>query len=304
MSQPPTIPGWVTRLQSGFYTVATAGGVVTCRLRGRLKRRTFAGDVIAVGDRVQVSLQSDGSGAIESIEPRERELVRLDPTPRGDYRQILFANLDQVVLVFACANPEPHLGMLDRFLVICEKQRIPPLIVINKIDLLGRQVAEEKFAVYPRLGYPTPFTSARQGIGGDDLRRRLTGRVSALAGPSGAGKSSLLNAVQPDLGLVIGRTSGATGKGRHTTVVREMFPLEGSGYVADLPGLKALALWDTEPEEIDGYFPELRALVPDCQFNDCTHTHEPQCAVLGALAAGRISPGRYASYLRLRDGGD
>ena len=304
MSPPPTLPGWVIRLQSGFYTVATAGGLVTCSLRGRLKRRTFAGDVIAVGDQVQISLQPDGSGAIESIEPRRSELVRLDPTPRGVYRQILLANPEQVVLVFACAHPEPRLGMLDRFLVICEKQRIPPLIVINKIDLLGPARAREKFAAYPPLGYPVLFTSASQAVGVDELRARLAGKVSALAGPSGAGKSSLLNAVQPGLGLAVRDISSATGKGRHTTIVRQMFPLDGGGFVADLPGLRALALWDTQPEELDGYFPELRALVPHCQFNDCSHTHEPGCAVRSALAAGRIDRSRFDSYLRLRAGED
>ncbi len=136
----------------------------------------------------------------------------------------------------------------------------------------------------------------------EELRARLTGRESALAGPSGVGKSSLLNAVQPGLGLAVREVSAAVGKGRHTTTVRELFPLAGGGYVADTPGMRSLALWDTEPEELDGYFPELAPLVSHCQFNDCTHISEPGCAVQEAVKAGRVHPQRYDFYLRLRAG--
>jgi ribosome biogenesis GTPase len=141
-------------------------------------------------------------------------------------------------------------------------------------------------------------------VGLEELKSILTGKVSALAGPSGVGKSSLLNAIQPGLGLAVNEISRAIDKGKHTTVTRQMFPLEEGGYVADTPGWKSLALWDTEPEEIDGYFPELRELVQHCQFSDCTHTHEPGCAVLAALDKGKIHRERYESYLRLRVGKD
>jgi ribosome biogenesis GTPase len=296
-------PGWVTRMQSGFITVRTVeAGLVVCRLRGRLKKHRFEGDILAIGDQVQISLLPDGSGMIEEIEPRERALVRMAPTPRGEFRQILLANPDQVVLVFACARPEPRLRMLDRFLVICEKQAISPLIVANKVDLVGMQAAERIFGVYQALGYPVIYTSVRAGQGLEDLHRRLVGKLSGLAGPSGVGKSSLLNAIQPDLGLAVRAVSEATLKGKHTTVVREMFALEEGGFVADLPGLKSLALWDTEPEELDGYFPELRELVAECQFSDCTHRVEPGCAVRSAVGAGRVSRERYESYLRMRFG--
>lgn len=302
------VSGLITVMQSGFYTVKLDPGQgapadeVVCHLRGRLKRNRFMGDILAIGDRVQVSLQPDGKGMIEEIEERSHALVRLAPTARGIYRQVLLANPSQVVLVFSCAQPEPRLRMLDRFLVICEKQELPPLIVVNKVDLIGLDAARSIFDVYTRLGYPLLYTSVASRMGVDELHDRLVGKISGLAGPSGVGKSSLLNAIQPDLGLAVRAVSEATEKGRHTTVVRQLFPLVKGGYVADLPGLKSLALWDTEPEELDGYFPELRDLVAACQFNDCTHRGEPGCAVRQAVETGRVSPARYDSYLRMRYG--
>ncbi len=297
-----TVSGWVTRFQSGFYTVKTEAGIVVCVLRGRLKRRTILGDVISIGDRVQISLLNDGTGAVEAIEPRRSELVRLDPTPKGAFRQILLSNPDQLIAVFACTQPEPHLRMLDRFLVIAEKQGLKALIVANKVDLIGMRNAKRIFEAYPPLGYPVIYTSAKEGTGLKDFKKTLTGKISALAGPSGVGKSSLLNAVQPGLGLAVREISAWNDRGRHTTVVREMFPVEGGGFVADLPGLRKLSLWDTQPEELDGYFPELRDLVSKCQFNDCAHFDEPGCAVVRAVEEGRVSEARYESYLRLRMG--
>lgn len=297
--------GRVLRLQSGFYTVQTSDGIFTCSLRGRLKRGRVTGDLVAVGDVVRITSQTDGSGAIENVEPRHHTLERSDPTPRGTYRQVLLANLDQLVLVFACAQPSPHLRMLDRFLVIAEKQRIPPLIVANKIDLLGIDKARQIFSMYEPIGYHVIYTSVLSDAGIDELSQHLQGRLNGFAGPSGVGKSSLLNVVQPGLLLGVGHTSrGEMMKGMHTTVVREMFPLNGSGYVADIPGLRSLALWDTQPEELDGYFPELRPLVAHCQFNDCTHQSEPGCAVKAAVEEKKVHPQRYESYLRLRSGED
>lgn len=292
--------GLIIRSQSGFYTVETAAGSFTCRLRGRLKQGKRLGDIVAMGDRVDITPLPDGEGIIESIEPRLHMLSRMAPTPRGEYQQIIIANPDQAVFVFACASPELRPGMLDRFLVVAEKQGIPVLIVANKVDLVGITQAEVLFSHYASLGYPLIYTSAKSDLGTLELRTRLQGKLSVLAGPSGAGKSSLLNSIQPGLGLAVRTISQATKKGRHTTVVRQLFPIAGGGYVADTPGLKAMALWDILPEELDGYFPELRVLVDSCQFSDCTHTHEPGCAVLAAVERGEIHPKRYASYVKMR----
>jgi ribosome biogenesis GTPase len=292
----------IVRAQSGFFTVETGQGAVVCGLRGRLKQGRHDGDLAAVGDRVRVTVLADGSGVIEEVEERKQAIVRLDPRPRGFYQQVLLANCDQAVFVFACAQPNPKLRMLDRFLVIAEKQNIPATIVANKIDLV--EDPKKIFGLYEPLGYRVIYTSAETDAGVDELREALAKKISALAGPSGAGKSSLLNALQPGLGLAVNEISAALNKGKHTTVARQLIPLAGGGYMADTPGWKSLALWDTEPEEMDAYFPELAPLVTDCQFSDCSHTHEPGCAVLAALKAGKIHPERYDSYLRLRAGQD
>jgi ribosome biogenesis GTPase len=315
----PATPGLIVRSQSGFFTVQTERGMVTCHLRGRLKQGKHLGDIAAVGDKVQITCQPDGTGSIEAVESRRSSLVRLDPRPQGVYQQVILANPDQVVFVFACSRPTPRLRMLDRFLVIAEKQGLRAIIIANKIDLVGLEKAEEIFGFYPAIGYPVIYTCANPdspeghpgvksggaidpGHGVEELRKLLTGKVSALAGPSGVGKSSLLNAVQPGLGLAVREISEAFKKGRHTTSVRQLFPLKGSGYVADTPGMRSLALWDTQPDELDGYFPELAPLVGACQFHDCSHKNEPGCAVRAAVESGRVHPQRYDSYLRLRAG--
>ena len=294
--------GLIIKAQSGFFTVETGQGFTVCQLRGKLKQGRATGDIAAIGDRVRITVLADGAGVIEEVEERERAIVRLDPRPQGEYQQVLLANPDQALFVFACAHPHPKLKMLDRYLVIAEKQKVPPVIVANKIDLV--EDPQKLFSVYESIGYRVLYTSTKLSAGIDDLKNVLTNKISALAGPSGVGKSSLLNEIQPGLGLAVNEISMAMKKGKHTTVTRQMFPLNGGGYVADTPGWKSLALWDTEPEEIDAYFPELRDLVPHCQFSDCTHIHEPGCAVLVALSEGKIHPERYESYLRLRSGKD
>jgi ribosome biogenesis GTPase len=299
-----TIRGIVVRSQAGFFTLDSDQGQIVARLRGRLKRGKRTGDLIAVGDHVKVSIQKDDTAMIEEVEERQRKLSRMAPTDRGEYEQIIIANPDQAILTFSCADPAPKMRMLDRFLIITEEQGIPAIIVANKIDLVGRGKAKKLFGHYPKLGYPLIYTSAKKGQGIRKLHKSLQDKLSVFAGPSGTGKSSLLNAVQPELGLQVMEVSQATGKGRHTTVVREMFPLKNGGYVADTPGLKALALWDIEPEELDGYFPEIAPLVPKCQFSDCSHYDEPDCAVRAAVENGSVHPERYESYLRIRFGED
>lgn len=297
-----TYEGLIIKAQSGFFTVETGQGFIVSQLRGKLKKGRATGDIAALGDKVRVRELTDGSGVIEEVEKRKRAIVRLDPRPQGEYQQVLLANLDQAVFVFACAHPKPKLRMLDRYLVIAEKQQIPAIIIANKIDLV--EDPKDIFGLYESIGYHVIYTSAKTKDGLEEFKTILADKLSALAGPSGVGKSSLLNAIQSGLGLAVNEVSAVMKKGRHTTVTRELFALDGGGYVADTPGWKSLALWDTQPEELDAYFPELRDLVPHCQYSDCTHTHEPNCAVRAALEEGKIHPERYESYLRLRAGED
>ena len=294
--------GLVIRLQGGFYHVQTDTGLYMCNLRGKFKRGAAEEDLVAVGDHVTFQVISPTTGVIEKIHDRTRAFIRKATGTRYDYKQILLANPDQLILIFACAEPAPRLRMLDRFLVISEKEDIPAMIVANKVDLVDQDAARRMFEMYPPLGYDVLFTSTKTGQGLDELHQRLIGKISVFTGPSGVGKSSLLNTIQPHLGLAVGKVSELTSKGRHTTVVRELFPLAEGGYVADMPGIRSLSLWDTQPEELDGYFPELRGLVSQCRFNDCTHQMEPDCAVKKAVEEGRVHPQRYESYLRLRTG--
>ena len=306
------LDGLVIKAQSGFFTVHTDEGNIICQVRGRLKKKRLDTDLVAVGDRVQIRLTDDGRGVIETVAPRERTLSRLAPSGRtirrwdrdgylSEREQVIVANPDQAVFVFACANPEPRLRMLDRLLVGAEIQHIPAVICANKIDLVGVEKARAMFDIYAEIGYLVVYTSAVTGEGVDRISGLLRGKLSALMGPSGVGKTSLLNAMQPGLGLRVRAVSQATAKGRHTTVVPQLIPLDDGGWVADTPGLKALALFDVDPEELDAYYPDIAPLVPHCRFSDCTHTAEPDCAVIRAVEEGRIHPHRYESYIRLRE---
>lgn len=305
------LPGTVIKAQSGFFVVRTAEGNFVCHLRGRLKQQRQSTDLIAVGDQVQISTQPDGRGMIEAIAPRRSALSRKAPSGygarglrrnEGESQQVLVANVDQVVIIFACAEPAPHLRMLDRFLVVAASARLPALICANKSDLVPSETAQSLFGLYASLGYRLLYTSAVVGAGLAELRQHLQDKISVFSGPSGAGKSSLLNALQPGLGLKARAVSLSTSKGRHTTVHPELFSLDQTSFVADTPGLRTLDLWDIEPEELDDYFVEMRPYVAQCEFSDCTHMHEPGCAVREAVAAGKIAPSRYESYCRLRTG--
>lgn len=303
--------GLITKAQSGFFTVQDESGPVVCKVRGKLKRGPRDSDLATVGDRVTFVRLPDGSGMIDSVLPRTGALVRRRPSPKGrvarsgeseDRESVILANPDQAVFVFACADPAPHLGMLDRFLVVAEANHIPAIVCANKIDLVQAETARALFGGYAAIGYTVIFTSAATGEGIEPLRARLAGKLSALAGPSGVGKSSLLNAIQPGLGISVRRVSQATQKGRHTTVHPELIPLAGGGWVADTPGIRALALHDIDPYELDGYFPDLLSFVSQCGFSDCSHKHEAGCAVQAAVARGEVQARRYESYLRIREG--
>ena len=213
----------------------------------------------------------------------------------------MVANLDQVLVVFACADPDPHVRMVDRFLVVAEQNEIEAVIVANKVDLVGAEAARRIFGPYEEIGYAVEYVSARAAIGIDALRDRLAGRISVVTGPSGAGKSTLLNAIQPGLHLATGEVSEALHKGRHTTVAAELLPVRSTdgGYVADTPGIRELGLWDIPPDELAWCFREFRPFLGGCAFNDCRHVGEPRCAIRGAVAGGGISEARYDSYRRM-----
>lgn len=304
-AEPGHYDGLVRSAIGGTYEVELhpGGTVVEASLRGRLKQEQRTGDAVVAGDRVTVREQEDGGHTIEAVEERSSELARRAPG-RGRYRgaKVMVANVDQLVAVFAVAEPAPRLRMVDRFLVLAEANRIDALVVVNKIDRAG---APERsiFEVYRSVGYPVLFTSVTTGAGVPELEDRLCGRTSVLAGPSGVGKSSLLNAIEPGLGLRTGAVSDAVrkgGKGRHTTVSSRLIPLPCGGYVADTPGLRELGLWGIEPGELDLYFPEMADHLTRCRFaGSCTHTHEPGCAVRDAVEAGEIPAARYESYAAL-----
>jgi len=297
------LQGLVIHSQAGWMTARTEAGDFSCRVRGRLRRGRAEGDLVAVGDQVMVAPQEDGTGRIEEVLPRHSVLSRQLSGVNYEYQQIILANPDQAFFVFAVSNPEPRLRMLDRFLVVAERAHIPSIIVANKVDLIGLDAARALFGLYEDIGYQVIYASAKTGQGSAELREAFAGKLSTLAGPSGVGKSSLINATIPGVHLEVGEVSQAgVGKGKHTTQVKQLIPLPEGGYIADVPGLRTVALWDIEGEELDAYFVEIAPLVSYCQFNDCTHSHEPGCAVREASQSGKIHPHRYDSYLRLRFG--
>jgi ribosome biogenesis GTPase len=296
----------VIKSQSGFFVVDTGEQEIISQIPGRLKKEWQDTDIVATGDRVTISINKDGTGTIESVAERERVLSRARPSPEkrnilSDQEQVWVANPDQVIFIFSIHQPRPSLRKLDRFLVVAEMNQIPAVICINKIDLAKPDEAQKTFHIYEVIGYSVIYVSAKDGENVDQLRQILQDKISVFVGSSGVGKTSLLNAVQPGLGRRVKEVSQATEKGMHTTRHVELIPLDEGGYVADTPGIRSLALFDLEHWEIDGYFREIAPLVADCQFSDCSHRHEPKCAVRKAVEDGRVSPERYQSYLRLRE---
>ena len=312
--------GLVASGTGGVWRVITdEGDVREAVLRGRLKKvdtgRRADGSIrrdtieaaadtlkLAVGDRVRLERDpSDQAWAIAEILPRRSRLARRAPGG-GKGERVIAANLDQVIVMFAAANPEPHVRMIDRFLVIAEANDLAARVIINKVELVGEDVARERFADYARAGYPVHFTSVKQGIGLAGVEEALAGRVSVVSGPSGVGKSSLLNVLFPGLGLRVSEISQSVNKGRHTTVGAFLHPLPAAagGAVVDTPGLREIGIWELPTRELDRCFPELRALRDACRFADCAHLAEPGCAVRAALDLGETSRARYESYVKLR----
>jgi ribosome biogenesis GTPase len=302
---------WRVRREDGSVVEASLRGRVKKsnagrRADGSLRRDTVASAAetlkLAVGDHVLLEHDATGAWAIAEILPRRSRLARRAPGG-GQGERIVAANVDQVVVVFAAANPEPHRRMLDRFLVIAEATELSARVVINKVELIGGpEAARERWIDYERAGYPVHLTSAKRGDGLEALHDALSGVVSVLTGPSGVGKSSLLNAIFPGLDLRVGEISESVNKGRHTTVGGYLHPLPGDdgGYVADTPGLREIGMWALAPESLDVCFPELRPYLRHCRFADCRHGIEPACAVRTAVEAGEVSAARYESYLKLR----
>jgi ribosome biogenesis GTPase len=244
------------------------------------------------------------SGVIVEVLPRDSKLSRPAPVPgQRVFEQVIVSNADLIVPVFAVANPTPKWGLLDRYLVSAEAADIPALIVINKLDLAWKNPDfNEEIEIYRRIGYPVLLVSAATGEGVEELRQTLQGKQSVMVGKSGVGKTSLLNAIQPGLGLRVKAVSqGEIGKGRHTTTHLEMFELDFGGRLVDTPGIREFGLWDIPAEELAYLFPEMAEYVGQCKFGlSCQHDREPGCAIRKAVMAGTISPYRYQSYMNLR----
>lgn len=278
--------GIVTRAIGGFFRVLLDDGrAVDTRPRGRLRNE---GVTVWAGDRVEVSLQSDGNGVIEDVLPRRSEL-----------RRPPVANVDQVVIVTALAEPSPNYSLLDRMLVAAGAADISPLLCWNKEDLVALDEVDAAVQPYAAAGYDVIVTSATSATGLASLRRALVGRVSTFAGPSGVGKSALLNSLHPAWARETGEVSQRLGRGRHTTRAVELLPLPEGGLVADTPGFSTLDIHDITPEELGRYWPEIYCLVAHCRFPGCLHRQEPGCVVRDAAAAGDIHPRRYNHYVDL-----
>lgn len=313
--------GIVLKAVSGIYLVqlyqdkSSRPQMIRCTLRGNLKKtftystsgslpkrvtrakRPHTTDTVAIGDRVRFTPLDTENGIIEEVLPRQTRFARA--AFRGK-EQTLITNLDQLVIVFACAEPNPDLWRLDRWIAAAEFYGLEPLLVANKRDLVDEETFQAAFAEYRQIGYPVIPASAAHPLGIEELRGALRGRISAFSGPSGVGKSSLLNAMQPGLQLATGDIGYTTFKGRHTTTVRELIPLETGGWVADTPGLRQLELLNVSRDELAECFIEFRPFLETaCRFRDCRHETEPGCNLKAAIESGHISARRYESFLAI-----
>lgn len=313
--------GIVFKKSQGNYFVRTERGLVTCAISSRLRkvliyptaaptslhhrvkevRDIKSVDPVAVGDTVRFTDGGNQTGLITEVLPRRNQLARLHAGPKP-LEQVIVANVDLVVAVMAAANPAPKWELLDRYLATTELAGIPALICLTKSDLVNAATFAEELDNYRRLGYAVALTSAELGLGLDQLQSALTSHLSVFVGKSGVGKTSLLNALQPGLGLRVNEVSSLTTKGKHTTTQVEMFDLDFGGQVVDTPGMREFGLWQLDPDDLAFGFVEMRPYLGTCKFgSDCSHTHEPGCGVKAAVAAGHITSRRYQSYLRLRE---
>lgn len=296
--------GIVIRSTGSWYIVRTEDGTtVDCRLRGQYRIKGIRNtNPVAVGDRVTIALQKDEPTAvIEEIHERHNHIIR-KATNLSKASHIIAANIDQAVLVVTINHPRTAAGFIDRFLVTAEAYHIPAALVFNKIDLYIESEKERMshfMDVYSGIGYPCIEVSATEGININRFIALMRDKVSLLTGHSGVGKSALLNASDPLLNLKTGIISEFSKKGKHTTTFAEMLELSFGGWIVDTPGIKEFGLYDFEKETLAQRFPEMRALMSDCRFANCTHIHEPGCAVKVALEKGAIANSRYKSYLNM-----
>lgn len=295
--------GWIWRVEGGRYEVRLDdGSTVSASLRGRLKQQARTGDRVVIGDRVRVEKADVSSGeeawVIDAVESRAGEIVRRGVHER--HAKVVAANIDRMFAVVAAVEPEPRVDTIDRLLVIAEASGIEVHVVINKIDLPGASEAAERFMeLYPSIGYQTWAVSALTGEGLEPLAEVVREGTSCLVGPSGVGKSSILNTLDPSLGLETGELSRKLARGRHTTSTARILSLRGGGRVADTPGFGDVGVWGVPAAELDECFPEFAPYLGECRFRGCTHIHEPGCAVREAVEEGLIPASRYESYVQL-----
>jgi len=297
----------VYKSTGSWYVVKAADGkTYNARIKGRFKIDDITStNPIAVGDHVEIEMENEGEGSvvINTIIDRKNYITRQSPHNRHQHH-IVASNIDQSLLFATLKDPKTSQGFIDRFLVTCEAYHIPAVIVFNKADL-HRKKEDEKFSelknIYETIGYKVMSMSIEKNTGVDEVKEMLKDKVTLLSGHSGVGKSSFINLVFPELKLKTQDVSGWSGKGLHTTTFAEMFDLPGGGKVIDTPGLREFALMDIPKQELSHYFPEMRALINECQFNNCMHINEPNCAVKAAVNSGGIATDRYVSYLTILD---
>ncbi|MBD5266861.1 MAG: ribosome small subunit-dependent GTPase A [Bacteroides sp.] len=298
--------GLIIRNTGSWYVVHTEdGNDVNCKVKGNFRLKGIrTTNPVAVGDRVEISINPDGNAFITAIEPRENYIIRRASNLSKE-SHIIAANIDRAFLVVTLFHPVTSTTFIDRFLATAEAYRVPVTIVINKIDLLDsdeeKEYLEAVTYLYRSIGYDVMEVSAAHGDGVDELRGKLSGKVSLFSGNSGVGKSTLINALMPGLELRTAEISENHDTGMHTTTFSEMFPLPEGGWIIDTPGVKGFGTIDFEKNEIAHFFPEIFEKSHDCRYNNCTHTHEPGCAVLDALENNLIAQSRYNSYLSILD---